>query len=59
VRQKAASPVDQMAMLGHSDIRMTMHYGQQHLDRRRAIVEQMSAKFSSKRTIAATVRAVQ
>lgn len=54
VRQEAASPADQMAMLGHSDIRMTMHYGQQDLDRRRAIVEQMSAKLTSRRTIAAT-----
>jgi hypothetical protein len=32
-----------MAMLGHSDIRMTMQYGEQDLHRRRVIVEQMGA----------------
>jgi integrase len=51
VRQEAASPADQMAMLGHSDIQMTIHYGQQDLDRRRLIVEQMSAKLTFKRKI--------
>jgi hypothetical protein len=48
VRQEAASPTDQMAMPGYSDIRMTMHYGQQDLERHRAIVEQMSAKLASR-----------
>jgi hypothetical protein len=33
-----------MAMLGHTDIRMTMMYGQQDLGRRRAVIEKMSAK---------------
>ena len=44
LRQEAASPADQMAMLGHTDIRMTMTYGQQDLERRRAVVEKMGAK---------------
>ena len=44
VRQEAASPADQMAMLGHTDIRVTMMYGQQDLGRRRAVIEKMSAK---------------
>ena len=44
VRQEAASPADQTAMLGHSDIRMTMMYGQQDLERRRAVVEKMGVK---------------
>jgi hypothetical protein len=42
-----ASPSDQMAMLGHTDMRMTMKYGEQDLERRRGVVERMGAKLVS------------
>ena len=38
MRRRAASPADQMASLGHTDIRTTMMYGEQDLDRRRVVV---------------------
>lgn len=44
LRQDGASPADQMAMLGHTDIRTTMMYGQPDLERRRGVVERMGAK---------------
>jgi len=53
VRQEGASPSDQMAMLGHTDIRVTMMYGQQDLERRRAIVEKMGAKLVPSPALAA------
>jgi integrase len=49
IRQdKETSPSDQMAMLGHSDIRMTMQYGEQDLGRRRGIVSRMGEKLAEK-----------
>jgi integrase len=51
-RQEALSPADQMASLGHGDIRMTMQYGEQDLDRRRGVVGKLAAKLSPKKPAA-------
>lgn len=48
IRQEAMSPADQMAMLGHGDIRMTMQYGEQDLDRRRGVVARLSERLDEK-----------
>ena len=59
IRQHAASPADQMAMLGHADIRMTMHYGHEDLARRRLMIEKLSAQLVEKMPEATAVAAIQ
>jgi integrase len=55
IRQdKETSPSDQMAMLGHSDIRMTMHYGEQDLERRRGVVSRIAERLAEKSAAAST-----
>jgi len=43
LRRERASPSDQMAMLGHSDIRTTMMYGGDDVDLRRTITARLDA----------------
>jgi integrase len=59
LRQEAASPADQMAMLGHTDVRTTMMYGEQDLARRRAVVEKMAGRLNQKKTLLPVTGSVQ
>jgi integrase len=50
VRQEAMAPADQMAMLGHTDMRMTMQYGEEDLERRRKVIERIGELLDGKPT---------
>jgi integrase len=53
--QLGMAPADQMAGLGHSDFRMTVHYQQADVERRRAVLEQMGGLIGAKAEEAGSV----
>jgi integrase len=53
LRQQGAGAADQMAMLGHSALRMTMSYGEGDMDRRREIVRKIARSVAPKKKVAA------
>lgn len=54
LRQQGAAPADQMAMLGHSALRMTLSYGESDMDRRREIVRKIAKAVAPKNRATAT-----
>jgi ATP-dependent helicase/nuclease subunit A len=57
LRQAGAAPADQMAMMGHAGLRMTMSYGEQDLDRRRLAVSRIAGKIAARAPRKARARA--